>query len=129
MISEHCFSREWIEEKDKVNPGHSETIEKVIYAFYLLELLSTQNIDFIFKGGSSLLLHFEEFHRFSVDIDILVNEENDRRLLEVIKTFISSRFLKVAEDIRKPNNIKNIITSSPLIQRFVLIQIMNRMYF
>jgi predicted nucleotidyltransferase component of viral defense system len=106
MISEQCFSREWIEEKTNGNLSQRETLEKVIHAFHLLELLSTQNLDFIFKGGSSLLLHFEEFHRFSIDIDILINDENYIKLVEYLSTFIDTRFIRVTEDIRRSRIIK-----------------------
>lgn len=106
MISEQCFSKEWIEEKTNGQLNLSEIVEKVIYAFHLLELLVTQNIDFVFKGGSSLLLHFDEFHRFSIDIDILTSEDNYTKLQEYIATFTDSRFVGVLEDIRKPHLIR-----------------------
>ncbi|KAF0225697.1 MAG: hypothetical protein FD133_300 [Erysipelotrichaceae bacterium] len=106
MISEKSFSVDWIIHKDKTKRGQTEIIEKVIYAFHLLESLSLLNIDFIFKGGSSLLLHFNSFHRFSVDIDILISEDNYAKLVEALNHHSNSRFIHVAEDIRKPSHIQ-----------------------
>ncbi len=103
MISEKSFSKDWIIQKSKTNPGQSEIIEKVITAFHLLESISLLDIDFVFKGGSSLLLQFESFHRFSVDIDILISEDNYAKLSEAIRNHLNSRFIKITEDIRKPS--------------------------
>jgi hypothetical protein len=43
----------------------------MIYALHLLERLKTNGRDFIFKGGTSLVLLSEEDSRFSIDIDII----------------------------------------------------------
>ncbi len=45
-------------------------MELVIHAFYLLEKLSIHKLDFVFKGGTCLMLHFSPPLRFSTDIDI-----------------------------------------------------------
>ena len=64
----------------------------MIYALHLLEHLKANGLDFIFKGGTSLVLLLEEFNRFSIDIDIICN--TDRQSLENIlnKVIASSNF-------------------------------------
>jgi len=81
VILEKCFEKEWIEDRSnhfkrsriKASP---ELIEKVIYALCLLENLSKNKIEFVFKGGTSLLLLLNQIHRFSIDIDVIINNEN-----------------------------------------------------
>lgn len=80
MIRPICFEKEWIEDlrKEKgsgrINPP---LLEKMIHALYLLQNLKRQGLDFVFKGGTSLVLLLENANRFSVDIDIIVNKPYD----------------------------------------------------
>ena len=69
-------------------------LEKMIYAFHLLEQLKINGLDFVFKGGTSLVLLLEEESRFSIDIDIVCS--TPRADLEVIlnKVIESSRFTR-----------------------------------
>ncbi len=46
-------------------------VEKTIRAFSLLEALSRSGCPFIFKGGTSLMLHLGSAKRLSIDIDII----------------------------------------------------------
>jgi len=50
-------------------------VEKVIRALLLLEGLAKQKIDFVFKGGTALMLHFNSTKRLSIDIDIILPNE------------------------------------------------------
>lgn len=74
MISQQCFSKEWIlgfrqkPEYARINPA---VLEKMIFALHLVELLATSKLEFIFKGGTSLILLLQNFRRFSTDIDII----------------------------------------------------------
>jgi predicted nucleotidyltransferase component of viral defense system len=52
-------------------------IEKMIYALYLLEQLVIVGLEFIFKGGTSLILMLEKPNRFSIDIDIITLERKE----------------------------------------------------
>ncbi|MDD3687945.1 MAG: nucleotidyl transferase AbiEii/AbiGii toxin family protein [Bacteroidales bacterium] len=73
MIHKDTLSKEWIlnfRNKPDLKKKDPALIEKMIYALYLLECLARQPIDFIFKGGTSLVLIMEEGNRFSVDVDI-----------------------------------------------------------
>src|SRR5690606_25553506 len=52
----------------------------------LLEQLRLNNLNFIFKGGTALLLATETPNRFSIDIDIITEEPEDKikKILEKI---------------------------------------------
>lgn len=68
-------------------------LEKMIYALHLLERLKANGLDFVFRGGTSLVLLFKEVSRFSIDIDIVCKTEKkdlEEVLNKVIKT---SRFI------------------------------------
>jgi len=108
MINSHSFTKEWIESQEMSNSRQVEIIEKLIQAFSLLEILAQQDFDFIFKGGSSLLLHFDDFHRFSVDIDIMINPDQLNQFLSYIKSFSNEHFYAVLEDKRKPSLLQKV---------------------
>lgn len=79
MITGTNFTKEWIQYRAKIiksgrKQADPELIEKVINALYLLENLATSNLDFIFKGGTALILLLDKIHRFSIDIDIIIEE-------------------------------------------------------
>lgn len=72
MISKECYSLEWIERVARENRVPDKIIvEKVIRAFSLLESLIAQGCPLVFKGGTSLMLHFDSSKRLSIDIDIV----------------------------------------------------------
>ena len=83
MIKEKCFTQEWLDQfkKQKVHRRIDRIIlEKMIYALHLLERLKTNGLDFVFKGGTSMLLLLNEGNRFSIDLDIIC--KTDRKDLE-----------------------------------------------
>lgn len=88
MINPACFEKEWIDnfrkqkEFSRINPP---VLEKMIHALYLLQNLKKQKLDFVFKGGTSLILLLKNANRFSVDIDIVLNKqyENDSTRKEI----------------------------------------------
>ena len=73
MIKQTSFSREWLEAtRKKYRIGDIKLLERVIHAFALLEMLSASGLDFVFKGGTCLMLLFPgKPARMSVDIDII----------------------------------------------------------
>ncbi|TYB89985.1 MAG: nucleotidyl transferase AbiEii/AbiGii toxin family protein [Kosmotoga sp.] len=78
MIDSICYSKDWINSRRTLFKRNDPSIiEKTIYAFSLLEKMRAANIDFIFKGGSSLLLILKNFRRFSIDIDIIYERNID----------------------------------------------------
>jgi len=95
MIKEKCFTEEWLDSFKK-QAAHRRIdkiiLEKMIYALHLLEQLKVNELDFTFKGGTSLVLLLEEGNRFSIDIDIICNTEREK-LEEVLKKVVeTSRF-------------------------------------
>ncbi len=101
MIKEHCFTDEWLDffKKQKEHKRIDKAIlEKMIYALHLLERIKANGLDFVFKGGTSLVLLLEEDNRFSIDIDIICN--TDRETLETIlkKVIDSSNFKSFEQD-------------------------------
>ncbi len=82
MIDLKTLSAEWIAEKRKKYSKDPTLMESMIYALYLLEQLQLSGLDFIFKGGTSLILLMKEPKRFSVDIDIIVSPKINREKLE-----------------------------------------------
>lgn len=74
MIEEKCFEEEWLDRFKKLKEHQridKIILEKMIYALHLLERLQANNLKFIFKGGTSLVLLLQEGTRFSIDIDII----------------------------------------------------------
>ena len=72
MILPESRSLEWIRNTaEKNRAANLILVEKVIRAFSLLEALARSGCQFIFKGGSSLMLHFGSSRRLSIDIDII----------------------------------------------------------
>lgn len=96
MIKKECFSKEWIDQKRNTFPVADPIIlERSIYAFELLGSLKKQGLEFIFKGGTSLLLLIDEPKRLSIDVDILTVEDEaniTKALDEIIKNGIFNRW-------------------------------------
>lgn len=80
-------------------------VEKVINAFTLLEALCKLEVSFIFKGGTALLLLLPDPYRFSIDIDIIMEEKPDE-IEEIFEKFIDQTIFKqLEEDERKASVI------------------------
>lgn len=72
MINPQSRSLEWIKEvARRVGVHDIALVEKAIRAFSLLEALQRSGCPFLFKGGSSLMLHLNTSKRLSIDIDII----------------------------------------------------------
>ena len=80
MIKNTSFTREWLD-TFRVKKEHKSInvpiLEKMVHAFSLLEHLKLAGLDFVFKGGTSLVLLLEEGNRFSIDIDIISSVERE----------------------------------------------------
>lgn len=113
MIIENNFTKEWLEQqlgdikKRKVN-ADPLLIEKNIHALHLLEKLIEKELDFVFKGGTALILLLEEPVRFSIDIDILMKPsyQNDS-LYSSLESIVSESgpFIKLEKDERANRGI------------------------
>jgi len=94
MIKTNSYNSEWItklrSKKRKIDPI---LCEKMIRALGLLEQLVINNLQFVFKGGTSLILLVDKPQRFSIDIDINT-EESKEKLLNVLKAICSNELFK-----------------------------------
>jgi hypothetical protein len=103
MIDINSLSKEWLAEKRKQYVKDPAIMESMIYALYLLEQLKLTGLDFIFKGGTSLILILQKPQRFSVDIDIILNPKTTNAELEkYLSTIIgTSVFTNIRLDERR----------------------------
>ncbi len=95
MIKSNSFTKDWLKSfKEQSEHKRIDLIilEKMIYALHLSEHLKINGLDFVFKGGTSLVLLLNSGNRFSIDLDIICKTE--RNDLETIldKVIESSRF-------------------------------------
>lgn len=112
MIHETTYTKEWIlkksnEHKRGKKKADPTLIEKLTKALHLLEELAKTDLEFIFKGGTSLLLLLDQMHRFSIDIDIVIGkEEKEANLQEVLAEIVdnSEIFTHIEENVRPGNN-------------------------
>ena len=86
MIDAESHTIEWITNlRNKLGKRiDPKLIEKVIYALTFLEQLQLNNLNFVFKGGTALLLATETPKRFSIDIDI-ITEESEEKIKAVLE--------------------------------------------
>lgn len=80
MISSESFSLEWINshrQNQKFSRVNPPIVEKMIYALALVEAMVRHKLQFVFKGGTSLVILLSEPKRFSVDIDIITSHSKD----------------------------------------------------
>ena len=75
MITKASYELDWIQKVSALlgKRGDPKLLEKVIYAFTLLEQIIAHKLDFTFKGGTALLLSTNPPRRFSIDIDIITS--------------------------------------------------------
>lgn len=107
MIAEQIKNKEFLEdtikEMKRENPSADiQLLEKTIGALYLVESLVNENLDFIFKGGTSLIILLNEIKRFSVDVDI-ITEESKEKVRKVLENIIENQdlFIRLEENIRE----------------------------
>lgn len=72
MFSADAFKPEWINtQRRQLGNCDPAILEKCVHALTLLGYLVESGLPFIFKGGTSLLLHMPQVRRLSRDIDIV----------------------------------------------------------
>lgn len=73
MIDKTNLTLTWVDKASKNNNNADKIlVDRVIHALLLLEGLVKQKLDFIFKGGTALMLRFGSAKRLSIDIDIII---------------------------------------------------------
>jgi len=76
MIKKESIEINWINKVSLANKNADKIlIEKVIRSLLLVEGLKKQNIDFVFKGGTALMLLLDTPRRLSIDTDIILSSE------------------------------------------------------
>lgn len=106
MIIKENYGEEHIRQLQMQSRKDPQLIERALYALGLLEALKQAGMDFIFKGGSCLMILLPQVMRLSTDIDIIVAPGTD------VETYIekASRifpFVRYEEQVRiGKNNIE-----------------------
>jgi len=79
VLSPQTFTKDWLDAHAKAAGAvNAQIFERCVHALELVERLSQAGLDFIFKGGTSLILHLEPVRRLSVDVDIACLEPLER---------------------------------------------------
>jgi hypothetical protein len=81
MIHPDCFQRPWLAEQGaalNVQSHNLHLLERCIHALELVGRLSDAGLDFVFKGGTSLVLLLNPIRRLSIDVDIATPEPIER---------------------------------------------------
>lgn len=101
MIKAESYTKVWLTKTAKHFKSDPILVEKVIYALTLLENLTSGKLEFIFKGGTALMLLLKEPKRFSIDIDIIVPKKPENLQSIFDKIIEKAVFTKVEKDVRK----------------------------
>jgi len=75
VVKEIYFSNEKIREIARKLKADPLLVERLIFGIELLGNLVKENVDFIFKGGTSMLFVIPRIKRLSIDIDIVVSDK------------------------------------------------------
>ena len=106
MIDQEKITLDWIEKVSKANRNADKIlVEKVIRALLLLEGLVKQELSFVFKGGTALMLLLNSAKRLSIDIDIIIPEKPDD-LNELLDKLASEQGFIRKEEQKREANIK-----------------------
>jgi hypothetical protein len=93
MISPTCFSKDWLREQaNALQARDVRNLEKCVLALELVGRLKKAGLEFIFKGGTSLLLLVDRPRRLSIDVDILCLESLEK-LEEVLGKVVRPPFV------------------------------------
>lgn len=103
MIKSETFTLDWVKQVNQEQGWHRKddqfkNLEKAITALKLLENLKLNDVEFVFKGGTSLLLLLEKLYRFSVDIDIII--ESTENYVQTFNAVCNGIFTHWDEQIR-----------------------------
>ncbi len=105
MINKDSVDIKWINEVSSSNLNADKIlVEKVIRSLLLIEGLTRQNLDFVFKGGTALMLLMNSTKRLSIDVDIIlpVLPGNFDEILN--KVVLDQSFTRFEQQQRKTNS-------------------------
>lgn len=101
MFPADAFTPSWINAKRRELGGCDPAIlEKCVHALTLLGYLAETGLSFLFKGGTSLLLHLPQTRRLSRDIDIVCGEPAAAVDAVVARIGRLAPFSRQEEDVR-----------------------------
>lgn len=100
LIKKDCLTKAWVESKSKEIGGNPVLVEKMVFAFSLLGYLTQVDENFIFKGGTSILLHVPQLRRLSIDIDIVYEGEVELLIDRLAAITQNAPFVRFEENIR-----------------------------
>jgi predicted nucleotidyltransferase component of viral defense system len=103
MINKESLAIEWLKETStKFRNTDIILVEKTVRALHLLEGLVESGLEFVFKGGTALMLmQGENPKRLSIDIDIIL-PKRPNNLAEILQDITTKRaFISVEERLRK----------------------------
>ena len=105
MINKNEISIGWLNQVSKQHSNADKIlVEKVNRALLLLEGLAKQNLSFVFKGGTALMLHFNSTKRLSIDIDVILPNE-PTNLESILDTIVQEQgFLRKELQHRSTNS-------------------------
>ena len=101
MFSADSYTSPWLARQARALGGcQPDLLERCVHALTLLRHLSETGLPFVFKGGTSLLLHLNPVRRLSIDIDIVCGAPaaDMTRLVDMIGR--RAPFLGAEEDAR-----------------------------
>ena len=105
MIDNEKITLDWVEKVSRVNRNADKIlVEKVIRALILLEGLVKQELSFVFKGGTALMLHLNSTKRLSIDLDIIMPEKPGILDKTLDRVASEQGFLRKEEQKRAVNN-------------------------
>ncbi len=101
MFPEHVYTRAWADEQRR-NLGNCDPglLEKCVRALTLLGYLAESGLPFMFKGGTSILLHLPDIRRLSIDIDIVSPASNEELEHVVARIGQTAPFIRWEENVR-----------------------------
>lgn len=78
ILTRNCYTRDWLLQQVARTGTQDVILEKCIHALTLVAALSEEGLDFVFKGGTSLMLHLNPVQQLSIDVDIASLEPFER---------------------------------------------------
>jgi len=101
MILLDSLSAEWLKSvSSRLGKVDSSLLEKAVRALFLTEQLKVNHLTFVFKGGTSLLLHLEKPLRFSIDVDIITSDDRTELLTAMDAVIETGAFTRWEPDER-----------------------------
>lgn len=107
MYPSNVYTRKWADhERRKLGNCDPGLLEKSVYALTLLGHLGESGLPFMFKGGTSMLLHLPDIRRLSIDIDI-VSPASDDEINRVVGDIGKTKpFIRAEENIRQESGTR-----------------------